>query len=186
VREAEWAMLRRVGASKKRTLAVQTNIAYAYQMLGRLEEALSMERDVYSGRLKLHGEEHGYTVRAAHNYAAGLMTLNRIREAKPLLRKSIPVARRVLGENNEVTLRLRLTYAQSQCLDNATLDDLRKAVTTLEEMERTARRIFGATHPLSLDLTVALRASRAAFAAREGEQVESLREAVAAMTPGDA
>ena len=29
----------------------------------------------------------------------------------------------------------------------ATLDDLREAVTTLEELERTARRVFGGAHP---------------------------------------
>ena len=99
----------------------------------------------------------------------------------------MPVARRVLGDTHEYTLRVRYDYAQTLYKhDGATLDDLREAVTTLEETERTMRRIFGATHPLSLDLAVALRASRAAFAAREGEQVESLREAVAAMTPGDA
>jgi len=33
-----------------------------------------------------------------------------------------------------------------------TLDDLREGVTTLEETERTARRVFGGAHPLVLDI----------------------------------
>ena len=41
-------------------------------------------------------------------------------------------------------------YAQALFQDaNATLDDLREAVTTLEETARTARRVLGGTHPLT-------------------------------------
>ena len=67
------------------------------------------------------------------------------------MRKTIPVARRVLGESHETTLRMRrLTYALALYNDpGATLDDLREAVTTLEETERIARRVLGATHPRS-------------------------------------
>ena len=49
----------------------------------------------------------------------------------------MPVARRVLGDNHGDTLRLRWNYAQSLSKDpNATLDDVREAVTMLEETER--------------------------------------------------
>jgi hypothetical protein len=48
-------------------LVTQTNLAMTYQALGRDEEALSMERDVYSGSLRLHGEEHVDALRAAGN-----------------------------------------------------------------------------------------------------------------------
>ncbi len=50
---------------------------------------------------------------------------------------------------------------------DATLDDLREAVTTLEDAERIARRVFGGAHPLTEQLQVDLRAARAARAARE-------------------
>ena len=49
----------------------------------------------------------------------------------------------------------------------ATLDDLREAVTTLEEIEPTARRVFGGSHPLTLDIEGELRNARAALRARE-------------------
>ena len=45
---------------------------------------------------------------------------------------------------------------------DATLSDLREAVTTLEDAERIARRVFGGAHPLTKgiegDLRAALRA----------------------------
>ena len=45
----------------------------------------------------------------------------------------------------------------------ATLEDLREAVTTLEEIERTARRVLGGTHPLTMDIEDVLRGMRAAL-----------------------
>ncbi len=48
-----------------------------------------------------------------------------------------------------------------------TLDDLREAVTTLEETEPIARRVFGCAHPLTVDIEGDLRNSRAALRARE-------------------
>ena len=48
-----------------------------------------------------------------------------------------------------------------------TLDDLREAVTTLQDAERTARRVFGGSYPLTVDIEVSLRGARAALRARE-------------------
>ena len=45
----------------------------------------------------------------------------------------------------------------------ATLDDLSEAVNTLEEMERTARRVFGSAHPLVTNIEAGLREASMAF-----------------------
>ena len=101
VKEAELAMLRRFGYSEENQLAVQGNLAMTYQRLGRYEQAMHMLRDVYSGRLKLHGEEHDVTLIAANNYAHCLLDLRRFDEAKALFRNTMPVARRVLGDSKK-------------------------------------------------------------------------------------
>ena len=76
------------------------------------------------------------------------MNLDRFEEVKSLMHKSIPIARRVLGESDEVTLKMRWICGQSLYRDNgATLDDLREAVTTLEETARLWTRVFGTAHP---------------------------------------
>ena len=49
----------------------------------------------------------------------------------------------------------------------ATLDDLREAVTTLEDAERIARRVFGGAHPSTTGLEKLVQAARAILAARE-------------------
>ena len=80
----------------------------------------------------------------------------------------IPVARRVLGHDNDLTLQMRLNYGRALYEDpGATLDDLREAVTTLEETERTARRVLGGAHPTTTGVESCLREARAALAARE-------------------
>ena len=48
-----------------------------------------------------------------------------------------------------------------------TLDDLREAVTTLEELERTTRRILGGAHPEVEMMEWSLKTARAALRARE-------------------
>ena len=99
------------------------------------------------------------------------------------------MVRRIFGENHELTLKMRWNYAMTLYQDTgATLDDLGEAVTTLEETERAARRLLGGAHPTVSGIERNLRnarARRAALIACEGD-VDALREALEAMTPGDA
>ena len=50
---------------------------------------------------------------------------------------------------------------------DATLDDLREAVTTLEDAGRIARRVFGGAYPITVGIEESLRDARAASSARE-------------------
>ena len=50
---------------------------------------------------------------------------------------------------------------------DATLDDLREAVTTLEETTRTMRRVLGGTHPLTGEVGRALVGARVVLRSRE-------------------
>ena len=166
--EAELSMMWRRGAPEKVMLVTQNNLANCYDMLGRHEEGLNLYRDAYSGCLRLNGEDHRGTVTAASNLGYSLFALQHHAEAKALLRKTIPVARRVLGESHHLTLRMRFFYADALYLDDdATLDDLREAVTTLEETERVARRVFGGAHPDVELIEESMQESRAALCARE-------------------
>ena len=147
---------------------MQGNLAVTYRRVGRAEQALRLRRDVYSGHLKLSGEENVTTLLAANNYAHGLLTLQRYAEAKSLLRKTIPLARRVLGESDALNLRMSLNYTEALYSNpSATLDDVREAVTTLEDSKRIAQRVFGGVHPITVKIESLLRDARAALRARE-------------------
>ena len=165
VQEADLSTMRRLGESSEDViLVVQSSLAITYSDLGRLEESLRMKREVYSGRLKLFGEEHADALQAANNYATSLYRLQRFEEAKSVMRKMTPVARRALGDSHALTLMMRCNYAAALYKDaGATLDDVREAVTTLEETERIGRRVFSGSHPYTAEIETCLRFSRAAL-----------------------
>ena len=95
-------------------------------------------------------------------------TLDHLEEAKSLLRKMIPVARRFLRDSNDITIMMRSMYAEALYkADDAMLDDIREAVATLEETERTARRVLGGTHPDTASIEEDLQKARAVLRARE-------------------
>ena len=59
-------------------------------------------------------------------------------------------------------------YGQSLYSDaGATLDDLHEAVTTLEETERTARRVLGGANPITTGIEISLRQARVTLRARD-------------------
>ena len=84
------------------------------------------------------------------------------------MRKTIPVARRVFGDSNEVTLKMRWIYAEALgSARDSTPDDLREATATLEDAARIARRVFGGAHPLTEWIERVLRDFRKVLAAHD-------------------
>ena len=168
VQEAELSMRLRHGHPEIFLLIVKTNLSNSYSKMGRLEQALQMDRDIYRGYAKLHGKQNADTLRAACNYANTLYDLRRWEEARSMLRETVPVSQRVLGTDHALTIKIRWVYGQSLYMDaDATLSDLREAVETFEEIKCTARRVFGGVHPLATMIEDSLRPARAALRARE-------------------
>ena len=63
---------------------------------------------------------------------------------------------------------IKKIYAEALYKDSsATLDDLREAVTTLEEIERSARQVMGGAHPRVRSIEKSLQRARVALRARE-------------------
>ena len=167
VQEADLAMMRRLDVPEKTMLVTQGNLARTYVMLGQVEHAVRIERDIYSAELKLYGAENRQTLVSANNYASSLFKLERFDEAKSLLRRTVPLLRPFFGESHEFTLRMRSLYAKALYYDEgATLDDIREAVTTLEDVAPSARRVLGGAHPLVSLVQRDLKCARAVLAAR--------------------
>ena len=54
------------------------------------------------------------------------------------------------GRDVRLMFRMRSNYAAAFCKDNgATIDELREAMTSLEETRRVARRVLGGAHPVA-------------------------------------
>ena len=128
----------------------QGALANTYHELGRLEEALSLQRDVYSGRVKLMGVEHRSTLIAANNYAMTLLQLKRFKEAERVLRKVAPAAQRVLGNEHELTLSIREDLCRATLDGDSSAEEKREALQMLEDTVAVMRRVLGPTHPDTL------------------------------------
>ena len=97
-----------------------------------------------------------------------LLRVEHFEESKSVLLKTIPVAQRVRGKGDAVTLKMRWCHANVLYSDPAaTLNDFREAVAILEEIERPAIRVFGRSHPFIPHIQHHLRDARAALRARE-------------------
>ena len=81
------------------------------------------------------------------------------------------VARRVLGKGNIDVVRLRWSYGLFLFRSpDATLDDIREAVATMEETYGTVRRVFGAEHSYTREMDPKdIRFAQAELRAREGK-----------------
>ena len=113
-----------------------------------------------------------------------MVCLRRVEEAKALYCKVIPVARRVLGEGHEITLKLRWGYAQMLFTDPAaTHDDLRESVTTLEETLPTLRRVLGGAHPMTVEVERNLGDVRAALRTTLEEALSTARRLLGGAHP---
>ena len=97
---------------------------------------------------------------------SGVCRLLEARESRVLSLRA--PRRRLAGGERGSRLRTNITTALVNA-DGATLDDLREAVTALEDLERTARRVLGGAHPIAEVIEQSLRRARAALAAREEE-----------------
>ena len=167
VMEAHLSMQQRQGAPERDILCAQNNLANMYAIL-RQREAVHMFQKVYLRSLELYGASRKETIDTARNYINFHLNLRYWEGAKRLSHKWVPVAQRVLGEHSEKTLRMRWVYARSLYEDPAaTPDDLREAVTTLEDVTRIAQRVLGGAHPLVVHIDDHLRKARAALRARE-------------------
>ena len=128
----------------------------------RLSSALLQAEETARSR-----KEHESTLMAANNYAITLVKLQRYTEVKSLLRRILPIERRVHGEDDEATLKMLSIYAEALYRDDgASLDDVREAVTTLEDAARIARRVLGVTHPTTTEIEDNLRMARAKLPAQ--------------------
>ena len=90
------------------------------------------------------------TLAAAYNYANSLLILERFKEAKRLLRKVIPVARRALGAEHDITLSLREDLSRATLDGKSSADEKREALQMLEDVAAVMRRVLGPAHPDTL------------------------------------
>ena len=114
------------------------------------------------------------TIMDAINLAESLIDAELFEEARSLLCDNIPVARRTLGTDHELTLDLRSNYALAISRDtNSSRADVHEAVAILEDVVRTSRRVFGLQHPVFADYREDLESARMRLADDESREANA-------------
>ena len=124
----------------------ESNIAMCYGVLGRLEEALEIERRIYDRDVASGTADTEDSFITAKQLASTLTKLGREAEAKSFLSKRVVEAERALGPDNETVLWLRRDYAiaLSDAPGLLPLSDIIKSREILEDVLSRRRRIWGA------------------------------------------
>ena len=158
-------------------LTAKGNIANTLDSLGRHDEALALRRDVFQQRKQISGIEYGDTLREAVNLASGLIQMGRFADVRSFLSENacIAVAKRCLGPDHDVTLKLRMLESGAVSDDvKSSLDELKEAVAALEDVCERSRRVFGSAHPLTTVYQMKREEAKAAYLSRLRQQ-EDLR-----------
>ena len=104
---------------------------------------------------------------SALNLGLSLNALKHRAEAKSLVRKALPAARRTLGRDHEWTLKLESALSEAFYRDDsASTSELRQSVSMCEDGYERARRVYGDAHPLTEELAEVLDDARGNLAGR--------------------
>ena len=145
--EAELSMLRHLGAPERSALISRGNLAMCYYDRGQIDEALSMQREIYAGWQNLE-DDGGPQDIAVCNLIEYLVVAGEFEEAQSLAREKLPAITDRHGPDDPLTFEVRIWYALAFFrADGASEDDLSEAETTLEDVWRRSRRVLGDSHP---------------------------------------
>ena len=118
-----------------------------------------------NGLAAAFGATHEHTLRSKLSLSSALIACGRgekpqycvkpqlLREARSLTEEYIPVVDRVLGPDHECSLQLRENRVEAIMNDtSSTPGDRAEAKAVCEDATRRARRVFGASHPVTVRL----------------------------------
>ncbi len=135
-----------LGPDSDTTETTQSRLTTCYRKAGRIEEALSLSRDLLKRRTTRLGDRHAKTLRAKHDLANALQDAGRYQEAKPMMEDTLVAQRQVLSPNNHM-LETTLNNLANLYLS---LDQPDKARPLYEEALEISREIHGNEHPGTL------------------------------------
>ena len=158
-------------------VSIENNLALLWWGLARLDEAITLWRDVVKAREELLGRDHVVTLGAISNLGLGLLNIGAYEEAAPLIRDAKLGFESRLGLRHERTLTVTQNYAVLLWKTG----ELEESVTCFEELIRRRRDVLGIGHPGTLEILglwagVLLELGRTQEAADVFEEAQELLE----------
>jgi len=135
-----------LGADHPHTLSARNNLAEAYRVAGRADEAIPLHEQNLANHERIQGPTHLETLQSRNNLALAYWAAGRTDEAIPLFEQNLADSEEVLGPDHPETLtsrnNLALAYKDAGRMDEA----ISLFAQTLADRER----ILGSDHPYTL------------------------------------
>ena len=135
-----------VGFNQPDILITRNNLAYAYQTVGRLDEAITLHQQNLKVLTDILGPDAPYTFPFRNNLANTYQAAGRLDEAIKLRQQNLKDSEDLLGPDHPRTLTLRNNLACTYH-DAGRLDE---AIRLLKQVLEDSTRILGPNHPDTL------------------------------------
>ena len=169
VRKALLDILERQGANQAGMRDAKCSIASTYVMIGRLEEALVIQREAYASMMKLQKRHTRESLVLLFNLSNTLLKMRKVAEAAKVLHDedAVRATESAFGSEDIFTLTLSGAYATAVLESpDATRDDMKEAMEISERCYRTMCRVSGTSHPRTLEAKSELQRLRLSLAMR--------------------
>ena len=134
--------------AERNVVITQNTISACYEALGRYDDALRLDREVYASAVRLFGPTSTHTLGLALGLVQSLIKTKNYAEARTFIRERMEESRG-LGDEHQVNLKLRhgLSRAIVRDGDITSRETLEEAEKILADLLRTTRRVLGPAYP---------------------------------------
>ena len=135
-----------MGSAHSDVLALQNNLATAYEKAGRLNEAIALFEQVLSDRIRILGDKHPDTLASRNNLAGAYLAANRPEESIALYEQVLTDRIGILSDDHPDTLASRnnLAYAYQS------IGRFTEAISQLQQVLADSTGLLGEDHPQTL------------------------------------
>ena len=135
-----------MGSAHSDVLALQNNLATAYEKAGRLNEAIALFEQVLSDRIRILGDKHPDTLASRNNLAGAYLAANRPEESIALYEQVLTDRIGILSDDHPDTLASRnnLAYAYQS------IGCFTEAISQLQQVLADSTGLLGEDHPQTL------------------------------------
>ena len=135
-----------LGPDHPSTLTSRSNLAYAYQDVGRLDDAITLYEQTLEDRTRILGPHHPDTLISRSNLASAYQDAGRLDEAITLYEQTLEDFENLLGPNHPSTLISRSNLANAY----RAAGRLNEAITLLGQTLEDFENRLGPNHPSTL------------------------------------
>ncbi|MET3422681.1 tetratricopeptide (TPR) repeat protein [Actinoplanes tereljensis] len=137
---------RALGADHPDTLNSRSNVAFAYWLAGRFDEAIMLHTAVLADRKRVQEPNHPDTLVSRHGLAAAYQSAGQLEEAIALFTAILADQERIAGHDHPDTLKLRNNLANAYASAGRLDEAISMHTATLADRER----VLGTDHPDTL------------------------------------